>query len=291
MLKSILIITISVFNLNSVETAYRDFLDHSTVERGIVSESLSEAWGASAMTGHEYILMQPSSEAEVYLRFVEAEPVEGYAPMTTYGWNATELLVKDPDAATERLRDSPFEIIGEPKDLWNAPNAPRAMQALGPGNEVLYLTRNGNFDTRSEIDRVFIMVLAGPSMTTLSDYYRQNFGLDVGEATPFAITVISKAQGLPADTTYPLAVATVSDDFLIELDEYPSAATPRPVQPGHLPPGVSMVTFVVADIGEPDIEWRSDPRSIKAFPYNGRKVGVTVGPAGEWIELVDAAQD
>ena len=32
---------------------------------------------------------------------------------------------------------------------------------------------------------------------------------------------------------------------------------------------------------------REEPTTIEAFPYNGRKVGVTVGVAGEWIELVE----
>jgi hypothetical protein len=38
---------------------------------------------------------------------------------------------------------------------------------------------------------------------------------------------------------------------------------------------------------EIDVNWREEPTSIDAFPYNGRKVGVTVGVAGEWIELVE----
>ena len=82
--------------------------------------------------------------------------------MTTFGWNATELLVKDPDALAEQLvTGSAFRMIGPPKDLWAAPDAPRAMQVKGPGNEVLYLTRNLDFDFSGYVDRVFIMVVGG----------------------------------------------------------------------------------------------------------------------------------
>ena len=124
MLKSIVIITFSVLNLGPVETAYHEDLAYATVERGVVSATLGSAWDAPAATGRDYLIMQPASKAEVYLRFIEGPQVEGYAPLKTFGWNATELLVLDPDALAARLTDSAFEIIGPPKDLWSAPNAP-----------------------------------------------------------------------------------------------------------------------------------------------------------------------
>lgn len=289
MLKTILIVTISVFNLGAVEDAFRDHLDYEVVDRGVVTADIAQAWGTAAMADREYLLMQPESKARVYIRFVQNDDVEGYAPMATNGWNATELLVTDPDALAERLSDTPFEIIGPPEDLWDAPNAPRALQTLGPGNEVLYLTRNGDFATDTFVDRVFIMVLGGTSMDALAAFYGSRLGLEVGEPTPFAISVLSNAQGRPADTTYPLAIATVSKEFLIELDEYPGDTPDRPVTPGHLPPGTSMVTFEVdGDLDDIDVEWRAEPRELDAFPYAGRDVGVTVGPAGEWIELVES---
>jgi len=291
-LKSILIVTISVLNLGTVEDAYREQLAYEVVERGVVSAQLGGAWDAPAMAERGYLLMRPESGAPVYLRFVENEAADGYAPMATYGWNATELLVIDPDALAERLSDSPFAIIGPPKDLWAAPNAPRAMQTLGPGNEVLYLTSNDQFETDTFVDRMFIMVLGGQSMQAMSAFYRDTFGLAVGEPTPFKITVISQAQERPADTTYPLAVATVSQDFLIELDEYPADTPARPILPGYLPPGTAMVTFEIGgDLDDLAVEWRAQPREIEAFPYDGREVGVTVGAAGEWIELIEVDAD
>jgi len=62
---------------------------------------------------------------------------------------------------------------------------------------------------------------------------------------------------------------------------------PREVAEGHLPPSTSVVSFYVDSMDEIDVNWREEPTSIDAFPYNGRKVGVTVGVAGEWIELVE----
>ena len=292
MLKSILIVTISVLHLGTVENAYQEHFGYETIDRGALSMEIGSAWDTEAMIDRDYVLMRPASKAPVYIRFIENDEVAGYAPMTTNGWNATELLVTDPDALAERLADSPFDIIGPPQDLWDAPNAPRALQTHGPGDEVLYLTRNGNFATETFVDRVFIMVVGGPSMDALGGFYRDKLGLEVGAATPFRISVVSRAQGRPIETTYPLAVATVSKDFLIELDEYPADTPARPVTDRHLPPGTSMVTFEFAgELDDLDVEWRAKPRAIATFPYNHRDVGVTIGAAGEWIELVEAAGD
>ena len=75
MLKSILIITVSVFNLGETETAYRDYLDHETVGRGEVSAELGAVWDADSMTGRNMLLMQPESDAPVYHRYCRANGI------------------------------------------------------------------------------------------------------------------------------------------------------------------------------------------------------------------------
>ena len=289
MLKTILIVTLSVLNLEGAETAYEQHFDYTVVDRGAVSEPLAAVWGAEAMAGNNYVLMQAANEAPVYIRFIENAAVEDYAPLVTQGWNATELLVQDTDALAVELADSPFELVSEPADLWEAPNAPRAFQAIGPGDEVLYLTSNPDFVTTEPVDRVFIMVLGGPSLDGLSRYYADTFGLGLGEPLQLPVPFMAEAQGVPADTLYPLRIAIISKEFLLELDEYPASVGPRPMLPGHLPPGTSMVSFEVADLDELDVTWRSEPAAVADFPYNGRRVGVTVGSAGEWLELVEVA--
>lgn len=287
MLKSILVVTITVARLQGLPEAYERYLDYDTVANGTVSEQAAEVWGTPAAAGQAYVLMQPESGAPVFLRFIEGEQPDAYAPMTTHGWNATELLVKDPDVMAERLAESPFEIIGPPYDLWEAPNAPRAMQAIGPGNELLYLTRNDDFVINTSVDRVFIMVMGGPSMAAYRDFYGDRLGLFVSDATPFQIGVISRAQGLPPETTYPLAVARISPEFLLELDEYPAVTRPRPRADGQLPPGIAMVGFIVEDLDAFDLDWRGTPTSLPSAPYGGRRVAVAVGPSGEWLEMIE----
>jgi len=293
MLKELAIITICVSNLGPTESAYRDFLDYRVIDRGKISEQLGTQWAAPQMVDHDYILMQPSGDAEVYLRFVQDEPVAGYAPMTTWGWNAVEFLVRNTDAVATHLADSPFAIVGEPQDLWAGENAPRAMQATAPGGEMLYLTSNlqaqqalGAPEQGPLIDRVFIMVVGGPSMDALVEFYGGPLRLGVDEPMAFPITMISKANGLATETTYPLTIARLAPGNMLELDGYPDVTVARPIAPGHIPPGISIVSVTAGEEPADGLDWRARRASLSEFPYNGRTVGVTEGPAGEWLEII-----
>ena len=297
MLKEIAIITITMANLNGVDVAYRDHLGYQLVENAPVSAALASLWSAPAMAGQPSLLLAPADGAPVYLRLVEDEPVAGYAPMTSWGWNATEILVADPDGLAESLADSPFTIIGPPKDLWAAPDAPRAFQVLGPGNEVLYLTSNPQMERvfglgpDYGVERVFIMIVAGPSMGALRTFYADTLGAPSEPATAWQISVIANANDFAPETTFGLTVAAIAPGYLIELDEYPPSLGMRPGKAGHLPPGIAAVGFTTQGLDPAKLDWRSAPRPMAEFPYDGRTVGVTVGPAGEWIELIETAAE
>ena len=296
MLKYIATITLLVNQLASVETPYRDELGYQPVHRGVISAEQARLWAAPDMAGRRFVILQPAGGRPVYLRFIEdpagTPPVAG----TTFGWNAIENLVQDPDALVRQLAGTAFNVVGPPKDLWKAPGAPRAMQAIGPAREFLYFTRvipSGfpipMMPAATPVDRAFIMVVGGPSMGALQDFYGKALGLPVGKASAWQIGVLSQALGLPIETTYPLAVAPMPRDFLVELDEYPLPAKPRPVRAGSLPPGPAMVSFGVNDLDDFHLTWRAPPARIAEFPYNGQEAAVAVGPAGEWVELVEIA--
>ncbi|MBT7754470.1 MAG: hypothetical protein HN733_08450 [Gammaproteobacteria bacterium] len=294
MLKSIIMVTMLVTNLNITEEAYNNHLDYKVVDRGTIDKQLGTIWDADGMLDHSYLIMQPSSNQEVYLRFIECEETTNYKPVGTHGWNSTEILVQDPDQLAIDLENSEFDIIGMPYDLYPTPDAPRAMQVLGPSKEMVYLTRiipeGSEFNlggAESYVDRVFIMVVGGPSMEELQIFYRDKLKMPVTEASDWSIGVISTLNNLPDDTVYPLSLATFEKDFAIELDEYPSAMVPRELAKDHLPPSTAAVSFLVDSLDDAEVEWREEPTSVKAFPYNGRRVGVTIGPAGEWVELIE----
>ncbi|MEZ5566380.1 MAG: hypothetical protein R3F24_13160 [Gammaproteobacteria bacterium] len=294
MLKTIVAVTLIVNHLAAIEGPYTQELGYSAVHRGVVPAEQSSLWGADELRGHPFVILQPASGKPVYLRFVEDVTAKTPAAGTTWGWNAIENVVEDPDALVRQFKDSAFEVVGPPKDLWQAPNAPRAMQALGPAGELLYFTRvipsGMNIPisaAATPVDRVFIMVVGGPSMPAMQDYYRNQLGLPVTSASNWQIGVLSNALKLPSETKYALALAPMPSEFQIELDEYPTPATARTVPTGSAPPGIAMVTFGVDDLDDFKLPWRAPPRQIAEFPYSGRKAAVTVGPAGEWLELVE----
>ena len=59
MLKEILIITITMANLNGVDVAYQDYLGYKLIEDAAVSAELAALWNAPAMAGQPSMILQP----------------------------------------------------------------------------------------------------------------------------------------------------------------------------------------------------------------------------------------
>lgn len=299
MINAILMVTLVVADLGAAERAYMEWLGFRLSVRGTVTAQQAAAWKASAVAGSRYAVLQSASGAEVYLRLVERPPTQGFAAMRTHGWNSNEILVEDP-AALERkfaAADSPFRVIGPTAPLGSNSNV-IAMQALGPAGELNYFTRippeGGTFiktPARAFVDRSFIVVLGGASMATMRQFYAEV--LDNTPTPPYlsTVSVLQEALDLPRDTQIQLALVPISPAFLIELDEYPPVTTPRPRRPNDLPPGMAMVSFTVDDLGARSLAWHAAPVARHEAPYHGRRAGIVLGAAGEWIELVEGRID
>lgn len=295
MLGLILIITLGAPDIGAEEAAYSKWLGYSVEAHGTVDEDLASVWAAPAMAGRPYVLMQPGSKEKIYLRFVQVDAADGYVPMKTFGWNAIEIMVQDPDELAQRLGQpgSPFEIIGQPRPL--GPNSPiRAMQVVGPAKEVLYLTRippradDPSIGARTFVDRPFILIVGGPQLDGLRDFYGANFGAQVSPPGRARMTVLNKAHGFEIETTHPLSVARISTKYSIEMDGYPKTAGPRPTKQGELPPAIAAVTFEVNSLDALQVPLLAQPRTVSAAPYSGRRVAMTRGAAGELVELVES---
>jgi len=301
-LRSIEMATHCVPDLNACIPVYRDLLDYRLVDQGRLPESLATAWVTPNMTGMPYALLQPASGAEVYLRFIETGNAGGYWPPVTQGWIATEMLCTDPDALLEKLQGDDqrnnkgrsFTHIGGPADLYPSPKSARALQMAGPAGELIYFTRilpgGSRFalhGAKSFVDRPFIMVVGGRSLADIHAFYGGVLGLKIWEQAPFRIGQMSRVLGLAPATTYPISLARIPGrSFLIELEELPPYIERRTVPDGQLPEGLAMVSFTSAPLDELNLNYRAEPRRIDIPPYNGRKVAVIEGPAGEWLELI-----
>lgn len=294
MLSAIVAVTLLVPDLAGAERAYRQELGYQTVARGQVATEQAEGWGAPALSGRDYALLQPASGEPVYLRMVATHASPAPA-LKAFGWNATEILVEDPALLAPKLERSPFRIIGPPAPLEINP-AVVAMQALGPAGELLYFTRMpagkskfGLGSASSFVDRIFIVVVGVQDIRRTLDFYATTFGLPVTEPTPTRVGILADAWGLPHEQPFLLGIVRLPERFLIEVDQYPSGAATREIAPGELPAGMAMVSFAVDSL-EPFLSRLvAAPRPMPGAPYDGRRAGVMLGPSGEHIELIELA--
>ena len=52
-------------------------------------------------------------------------------------------------------------------------------------------------------------------------------------------------------------------------------------------PNLMAADVVVSLPEDPALDWLAEPRTLPQAPYHGRRTAVCIGPAGEWIELVE----
>ena len=295
LLKRLKINTVAAPDIVAVENWYTQWLDYSVCERGNVSEPLAASWGAPAMAGRSYLLMQPASGADVFIRAVEIDPVAGYKPMTTLGWNAFEIIIDDVYKLNERLVNSPFEIIGEPASLGGDLDFIHAMQVEGPGGDILYLTcdRVRAPDTLlpepgAFVGRPFIVVLAGTGVEAVQDFYSHRFAMKREDDLQTTIGVLARMQGLPEDHVYDMGfMALAQPGNFIEFDGYDRGRGQRPQTTGQLPPGCSTVSFSVDDLDAFDLDFVGDAVADESMAYGGARARTARGPVGELVELVE----
>jgi catechol 2,3-dioxygenase-like lactoylglutathione lyase family enzyme len=289
-------VTTTAQDLRAVEAAYTRHLGYRVVERGRVPAEAARSWGAPAVAGRGFLAMAPEAGEPTLLRFVQQSQPAGFRPMTTFGWNSTEIIVQDPDALEKRLQRSPFRIVGRPKFLASSSEI-RAMQAIGPANEMLYLTavvkplppERDMPKAEAFVGRCFIAVLGGPDIPTMSAFYLKTFGRVTSPPFNSPISTLSVQNRLPPETRYDLAVMQLGGGTKLELDDYPPGAGPRPRPAGGLPPGMAMVSFECRDFERFVPRMAAPPKPSRlAGPLEGRRSGVVTGAVGELIELVEA---
>jgi catechol 2,3-dioxygenase-like lactoylglutathione lyase family enzyme len=295
LLRAVACVTHCVVELEPCLAAWTRLLDYRLVTRGELAAATCAAWDTPAAAGRRYALLQPASGADCYLRFVETGE-RGHGPPATAGWTATELLVTDVDRLATELAGTGFRRLGGPGDLYPRPNAPRAMQVIGPSGELVYFTRllpggsrYGLKQAQSRVDRPFIVTVGGSDGPAMHRFYGETLGLRIMDRTPFRNGILAALCGVPPQTVFPTAVASIPGRrYLVEIDEFPPTVGPRPRRAGELPPGMALVSFIVPDLAAvAALSLRAPARPLAGPPYGGRRVAVIEGAAGEWLELIE----
>ncbi|MCP3999998.1 MAG: hypothetical protein GY727_03720 [Gammaproteobacteria bacterium] len=249
MLGAIRRVTITATDLTAVEKAYTQYLKYRVSERTTVTAAEAAAWNAPAIAGAASLSMQPAGSNDFEFRFIAGPTYPDYIPLTTYGWNASEIMVQSVDTLAPHFESSPFEIVGEPRNLSFSEDI-RAMQLRGPADEIIYLTEFKNPvpglsvpTARSAVDRTFIVILGGQSMDEIQEFYSSNFSVPKAPVMESRVTMLSRALGVSIETLYPIAAMALDGESLIEADEMPAQVSPREIQKGFLPPGIAIVGF------------------------------------------------
>ena len=285
--------TVTVSDLNRTKSLYSEYFDYAVVEDGVISTELAESWQVPNSAGCAYAVMQPSSGAEIYLRFVEQPPVEGFKALRSYGWNAIEICVQDVMAVNARMLNSPFEIIGPPNKIPGL-DAIHPMQVKGPDEEIVYLTQiNDDLPeynlprAGSLIDKLFILVIGNSDMDRAAAWMQDKCGLSFGREMEIPYTMIAKAYGTPLDELHRICTLIHDKDVFLELDQYPDAAITRPRRDGMLVPGCAIGTLYHPDFDSLPGPWLTAPTVRDGVIYKGKRVGVLQDPDGTLIEMVE----
>ena len=251
---------------------YRDGLGWRLRRRGRLAPATARAWSAPALAGAEYAVLGPASRIGGDLQLVAVPPTPVPQPLRHYGWAALELLVADLDATLAGLAAAPgglaaapggpagrFTVLGRPAAL-SGPAAPlRAAQLAGPAGEVIYLT-----EVRRPVppfalpvaspgpgaDGVFVAVLAARDLDATRAWWERRFPVRRCTDRPATIGVLNRAHGRSPAATTRISSLQLAGRSVLEIDQYPATAGPRPVASGgSLPPGIALIAIGVPDPG------------------------------------------
>ncbi len=296
MLNNIAIVTVMVKNIELMEQAYQEELDYRVVDKGKITKELAVSWGAENVAGNSFLIMCPKSNDSVYIRFIKSTQFDDqFKSLRTRGWNAIEILVKNIENLSANLDKSPyFKVIGEPVYISEEESI-KAMQVLGPANELIYFTSIEKpeetdliiKEAKIEIDRIFIIILGVSDINAFRKFYLEKFKINTSDPMPYRIRTLAKEYSLPIDTKFPISIAQLSDASLLEIDEYPNESSARHVTSGELPLGIAMVSFYSEKIDE-NLPYINPLIRSSKTPYKNRKSGTLKGVCGELIEIIES---
>lgn len=285
--------TVSAPDIDATLKSYQDHFGYKVIEDSTVTEDQANSWGTPKMAGRRQIITGPESGAEVYIRLVQNDDVPEYEYLRSYGWNAIEITVTDADLLHEKLKNSPFEIIGEPTE-FDFSDAIYPMQAVGLSKELFYLNQvRGDLPAydlpraKSFVDHIFIMILATPDVKQAVQFYVDAFGWSEGNTFHIPYSVINNAFGLPEETKHFLSMSCNGRVVNNEIDQYPDDTIIRPRNDGMLEPGIAMTTYMVEDLDNIKVPLLTNPTVLNTVGYDGRRSGCCIGSAGELIELIE----
>jgi hypothetical protein len=257
----------------------------------MVSPPQAQAWRQPALANcPSWTLAAPG--APPLMRVIELSGVLPRLTRHQHGWLALEVLVRDVDALAPQVAAAGFDIVGPPADLDVSP-AIRAMQALGPAGEMLYLTEvkapvppfeiplSATLPAGQALGPLFIAVLSTPSRAAV-----------LAALAPLApkavlsfetkITVLNRALGHELGKRWPVATVQWAGQSLFEVDEVVDSGVNTA---SAVPQGLAWVTMV----GQCEGAGEGASEGAGEGAINGAINGLFEISPGAWLEFAASA--
>jgi catechol 2,3-dioxygenase-like lactoylglutathione lyase family enzyme len=283
--------TVVVADIDRMIEAYVTYLGMSVVTDTLLSPVIAKAWGKPVLTGRRVVVLGADLKDPTthWLRLLHDSTAVPPAPMRSGGWLALEILVHDVCSLGERLKNSAFKVLGEPRPLAVSDKI-WAMQVTGPAGETLYLTevraQVPPFElpppARHDAERLFIPVLSAPERERTLGYYEQLSG-NIALRFETRVAALNTALGVDPEARRHVGTLQLAEKTLIEVDEVPEH--PEVVMAGgRLPSGLAMVSFFArrATPLPKGIIWHE----VGAANWPALDLVLLEGAAGELIELL-----
>lgn len=289
----IVVATVVVPDLEEATRWYARWLGYDAWGEGVVGDDLAAAWQTPRAAKDRYRLLAPGRGRPGGVRLVERDFSLADSPLLVAGWRSLEIVVADVIELRRELEGSPFPIVGEPMPIDTNPSIV-ALQATGPGREMLYLTQTSDdtvFDlpeASRPVDQMFIAVLSARDIQRSQDFYASTFGAICRlDSTPIPLEAVNRELGFPVDRPHVISALQLAQRSLIEIDEHPEELRSEQPPLDDLPPGLSIVTFEHDDLDSLKELLLAEPQVREEAPYLGRRTALVSGPDGERIELVE----
>tara|TARA_R110002167_G_scaffold349844_1_gene561813 strand:+ start:26693 stop:27589 length:897 start_codon:yes stop_codon:yes gene_type:complete len=277
-------------NLQYASQAYQSGMGYALVREEVVSQEMCDLWNTPKLLNNPMHILS-ADNGHAWLRIVEDKNCASTTPLKTQGWMALEVNVADVDVIRKEIDSTRFKIIGEPAYLQIS-DAIKAMQVIGPCDEVSYITQIDKavppFNlpmTQSRTGSLFIPVLCTQDRDLSLSFYEM-LNQVTGLKFDTKVTVLNNAWGNNIEHQYPVATLQLAGNCLFEIDQVVDAQ-PSVLNAGSLPSGIAMVTCIVDNIDIAATHLNQKVSHINNSYYPGQKVLVVKGPSGELIELLE----
>jgi hypothetical protein len=281
-------------NIKYASQAYQSGMGYSLIREEVVSQAMCDLWSAPKLLNNPMHILS-ADNGHAWLRIVEDKNCAATTPLKTQGWMALEVNVADVDVIRNEIDSTIFKIIGEPAYLQIS-DAIKAMQVIGPCDEVSYITQIDKavppFNlpmTQSRTGSLFIPVLCTQDRDLSLSFYEM-LNQVTGLKFDTKVTVLNNAWGNNIEHQYPVATLQLAGNCLFEIDQVVDAQ-PSVLNAGSLPSGIAMITCLVDNIEIAATHLNQGISHINNLYYPGQKVLLVKGPSGELIELVEHAKN